>query len=541
MTRTKFSVPDVEALMREWAQEQPGQLRMKPQERQLIEAFQKRFPVEDLPDLPLEQYTMGRGDKDNFCYWLERKTDGLGSIAGGTSKKFGVYWSVEHGDYRVNQMFKDAEDAKRRILSAVQAAVQALRAGDVAAADQATAAMGESRYTVRHKALYLYCPEALLPISNPYHVQHFLRTLGQTPQGDQAAMNRQLLDVLRPQGDALNIDNLGLGRFLYDVWPPPGYKKDPDGKKPDPKPTSGPGQLPLVSYLTEVAESTRNIILYGPPGTGKTFIAQAFAEAWVGEQAKPQVNQPPFIHLVTFHPSYSYEEFVEGLRPGPDGQGLVVRDGVFKRLCATARQDPENDYVLIIDEINRADTARTFGELITLLEDDKRVNAGEAPRFEVTLPYSETPANRLSVPENLYLIGTMNTADRSISLMDLALRRRFTFIEVVPDPALVSGTVEGLSLEQLLTVLNRGITSALDRDHAVGHAYLMADTMTERQLAFRWRHKVVPLLQEYFCARESELRELLAPTLADDASGIARLSDGELLVALRAFAGPDTR
>lgn len=530
MTTPVEPKPDVDALMQTWVNQNRERARMNEQERDLIQAFALRFPLESLQNLPLEEYTLGRGDNDNFCYWLEWKTGNLGSISGGTAKKFGVYWSAKEKAYKVNQMFRDAEDARQRILGAVRAGEHALSEDDVPGADAATAVMGENRYGVRHKPIYLYHPDKLLPISNPYHIQGFLRQLGETPSGGPMAMNRQLLQALADHAEAAGLDNLGIGRFLYDTFPP----DDPGAGGPDvvvdPRP-----DLPLVSYLLEVAEMTRNIVLYGPPGTGKTFVARAFADAWVAKQPKAGVDAP-YVQLVTFHPSYSYEEFVEGLRPSADGQGLTVRDGVFKRICAAARADSENDYVLIIDEINRADSARTFGELITLLEDDKRAQPGQSVRYEATLPYSESPGNHFSVPENLYVIGTMNTADRSISLMDLALRRRFTFVEVPPEPALVSGTVTGLSLERLLRTLNTKIAETLDRDHAVGHAYLMADTMTPRHLAFRWRHKVIPLLQEYVYGRDGELVGLLGKRLAADATGAAPLDDSALVAALKTFA-----
>nr|WP_246581068.1 AAA family ATPase [Deinococcus aestuarii] len=246
----------------------------------------------------------------------------------------------------------------------------------------------------------------------------------------------------------------------------------------------------------------------------------------------------PGLHLITFHPAFTYEEFVEGLRPTRSG-GFEIRDGAFKRICRAAHENPDQDHVVIIDEINRADTAKTFGELITLLEDDKRAEPGTLGRYAVTLPYSDAPDNRFSVPSNVYIVGTMNTADRSITLMDVALRRRFTFIEVPPRPELLKGLVEGtgLSPERLLTTLNEGLTAALDPDHRVGHAYLMGPTLSVRDLSFRWRHKLVPLLQEYFYARDEQLRSLLGEALHDDATGKVRLGDDDLIAALVKFTG----
>ena len=210
----------------------------------------------------------------------------------------------------------------------------------------------------------------------------------------------------------------------------------------------------------------------------------------------PNIAQPDissYVRFVTFHQSFSYEEFVEGLKPvAQEGQVLYeVEDGVFKALCKRAQNDPEHSYLLVIDEINRANIAKVFGELITLIEDDKRLE-GEH-EITVQLPYSK---DAFGVPENLLIIGTMNTADRSVALLDIALRRRFSFVEQMPDPSLLS-SVEEIDLARLLTRMNQRITVLLGRDYQIGHSYLMGVTNVET-LHFAWYQKIMPLLQEYF-------------------------------------------
>jgi len=148
--------------------------------------------------------------------------------------------------------------------------------------------------------------------------------------------------------------------------------------------------------------------------------------------------------------------------------------------------------VLIIDEINRANVSSVFGELITLLEPDKRANNNEA--LSVTLPYSK---EKFSVPNNLYVIGTMNTADRSVEALDSALRRRFSFEEVMPDSSILKTNIEGINVRKILTLINDRITTLIDRDHSIGHSYFIhATTVKELKLVFK--DKIIPLLQEYF-------------------------------------------
>lgn len=244
--------------------------------------------------------------------------------------------------------------------------------------------------------------------------------------------------------------------------------------------------------------------------------------------------------FVTFHQSYGYEEFMEGIKAIPsgeigneDGTEMIykVSDGIFKKLAKKAIKNPNYNYAIIIDEINRGNISKIFGELITLIEDSKRL--GKPEQVEITLPYS---GEKFGVPSNLYIIGTMNTADRSIALMDTALRRRFDFTEMMPSLEVLSDSdelvkdfnadtqqyndlmvkdlnadikqnndlmVDGINIRLLLKKINQRIEYLYDRDHTIGHAYFMSlkDGKTEDkkvELDNIFRNKIIPLLQEYF-------------------------------------------
>ena len=209
------------------------------------------------------------------------------------------------------------------------------------------------------------------------------------------------------------------------------------------------------------------------------------------------------IEFITFHQSYSYEEFIEGIRPNLDGENELtysLEKGIFKRVSDRAKLDQDNNYVIIIDEINRGNISKIFGELITLIEPSKRLftENDEHPK-KVTLPYSK---KRFGVPKNLYILGTMNTADKSIALLDSALRRRFSFTEMLPNSGVIKNNISiaGIEVEKLFESINSRIEFLIDKDHTIGHSYFLKikDNQTVEGLASIFKNEIIPLLTEYF-------------------------------------------
>ena len=294
------------------------------------------------------------------------------------------------------------------------------------------------------------------------------------------------------------------------------WKKRPDGQ-PDPIPTGQP------STDDQIETHALNTILYGPPGTGKTYATARYCVEICYGQAPAsdeetrvryaELVEKERIEFITFHQSYGYEEFVEGLRPetgqASPGFRLDAKDGVLKRVASHARQsDNSEPYVLVIDEINRANVSKVLGELVTLLEEDKR--QGAENEVSVQLPHS---GERFTLPANLYILGTMNTADRSIALLDTALRRRFNFVELAPDSAQLVAAAEmtGIDLPRVLETMNERLEWLVDRDHQIGHAWLM-NTKTRGDVDRIMRHKIIPLVAEYFYDDWKKVQAVLGGT-----------------------------
>lgn len=278
----------------------------------------------------------------------------------------------------------------------------------------------------------------------------------------------------------------------------------------------------------------KNSILYGPPGTGKTYYTAYYSVAICDGLSIEKLKEKSYaevldrfntlktegrIAFTTFHQSYGYEEFIEGIRPVMAGEEekksieYEIVPGVFKKFCDEASLVDDKPYVFIIDEINRGNISKIFGELITLIEGTKR--KGETEGLSAFLPYSQ---EEFGVPNNVYILGTMNTADRSIALMDTALRRRFNFIEMMPDCRTVEDVVirqngKEVNVGDVLDIINRRIEFLFDREHTIGHAFFTSlkngDSNSIERLADIFKNSIIPLLQEYFYDDYEKIRLVL--------------------------------
>ena len=233
----------------------------------------------------------------------------------------------------------------------------------------------------------------------------------------------------------------------------------------------------------ELFDDRPQAIFYGPPGTGKTYIALKLAEHLT--------QQGGAVKLVQFHPSYSYEDFVEGWRPTEQGT-FELKPGALKTFAEDAANNPDNPYVLIIDEINRANLSKVLGELFFLLEYRDRT---------ASLQYSDT---EFQLPENLWIIGTMNTADRSIAMIDAALRRRFHFHPFFPASEPIEGTLrrflerEHPALVWVADMVDETNRMLGDRNLAIGPSHFMKDVLDERRVKQIWERSIVPYIEDNF-------------------------------------------
>ena len=293
----------------------------------------------------------------------------------------------------------------------------------------------------------------------------------------------------------------------------------PTDDDPDPPVTPEPGDLEALGEelllgadflrgIERLLDDKRQVVFQGPPGTGKTYVARRLAECLAGSQDRAR--------LVQFHPSYAYEAFVQGYRPTVDAEGRAsfkLRNGPLVRMADRARQNPGARHFLVIDEINRGNLAKVLGELYFLLEYRDE---------EMQLQYSDEP---FMLPDNLYIIGTMNTADRSIALVDLALRRRFHFVEFHPDRPPIKGLLRdwlddrAKGMEWVADIVDLANEKLANREAAIGPSYFMQKDLAEEKVQLIWEHNVLPYIEEQLYGQHERLAEFDLGRLRGELSG----------------------
>ena len=290
-------------------------------------------------------------------------------------------------------------------------------------------------------------------------------------------------------------------------------------RRPDPPLTPEPGDLDALGEqlllgadflrgIENLLDDKRQVVFQGPPGTGKTYVARKLAECLAGSRDG--------VRLVQFHPSYAYEDFVQGYRPTVDAEGRAsfeLRNGPLVQMAESARREPEAKHFLVIDEINRGNLAKVLGELYFLLEYRDE---------EMQLQYSDEP---FMLPDNLYIIGTMNTADRSIALVDLALRRRFHFVEFHPDRPPIKGMLRdwlddrAKGMEWVADIVDLANEKLANREAAIGPSYFMQEDLTEEKAQLIWEHNVLPYIEEQLYGQHDRLAEFDLNRLRRELSG----------------------
>jgi len=497
----------------------------------LWDEFLEKWPISRLETMQLDEYTK-TGSRDTFTYWLEHKlVSHFPSLGGGSTFKFGIYSrkNIKKKKFTQNRSYSETHGWSASLGKSDKEAFEKVR---TLVLNIATLAQDGDLYGIESKGIhetykwkiaFLYQNRQDPKIVGVLGKKYLIKYTGGGEDQTMKELHRAVMQE-KPGGK-------GILEFSNSVWKKieqNSGKKNSISRERSTSPAKKDHPRKSEPKLGQKMEECTNQIFYGPPGTGKTYALIGLLKSRYGYDANDERDRR--YSFVTFHQSYGYEEFVEGLRPrlgsaGKENYGsqiqYEIRPGAFKKLCERARKEPHKRFAMVIDEINRGNISKIFGELITLIEPDKREGRNNA--VTVTLPYS---GDAFSVPANVDIYGSMNTADRSLALLDTALRRRFEFERLLPETAdsgnaplaglRVNQNGQEINIPRMLETINERIETLYDRDHCIGHAYFIALAQENDgkdrfdALAEVFRNRVLPLLEEYFFEDWQKIRLVLA-------------------------------
>jgi MoxR-like ATPase len=414
----------------------------------ILYKFYELFPKEDLSELTLESYCAGRGDRDNFCWWIETGLKPLGSYSPGSARSYLIYWKKAIEDYSKHGIVKDIEDNNEAMKKVAELIFEVVRSKNT---DKAIQYLGNSFLL---KLLNTYYPEEYFPINSEKMIENALKIFKVDFQGlNVFEKNKKLNQVYNEKKKQINSD---ISSFEF-------------------------GKLLWENFNLKTGENI----------TGNN---EAIAS---GEYA-----------IIQFHPAYSYEDFVRGIVAETTESGNVsyqVENKILADFAQKATDNPNGNYVLIIDEINRANLPSVLGELIYALEYRNET---------VTSMYEYEGEREITLPKNLYIIGTMNTADRSVGHIDYAIRRRFAFVDILPDENVINNAVAKTLFNEVKTLFGTEFLSPdfKAKDVMIGHSYFLVKD--EDELRIKLQFEIKPILREYlkdgiFLENATEKIELL--------------------------------
>ena len=470
---------------------------------QLREEFLKEWPLDRILTMSIDEYVIGKGAKSNsFCYALEigKYQSLFMGIGGGGSSKFGIYWNEDTKSYK-NQANKiipesELEDRFNKLKSDLYEIIQAGRMLDF---NNPIFDMKKSknefirRSAVVTKLLCIYSENpSFLGVNMNSQNEFWNRLIPQSNQGGPYRQNHEICKLFSKTYPELESSMLGSILFEYSK-----YIIDSDDKQGEKEMSE---QNNFHHTLSNILLQSKNLILRGAPGTGKTYLAKEIAK----ELTDGNEDQ---IGFVQFHPSYDYTDFVEGLRPVSNGDRAIefkLQDGIFKKFCQKARDAKktggQDNFVFIIDEINRGEISKIFGELFFSIDSDYRGEKGSVSTQYANLHETD---DKFYIPENVYIIGTMNDIDRSVDTFDFAMRRRFRFVEVTAESQLYILDKElGERAEEAKTRL-RNLNAAIENvqelnsHYHIGPSYFLRLKEVKFDYELLWSDYLQPLLEDY--------------------------------------------